>query len=90
MTTAADPCPQEFPMTLLDASVDVPADGRLTVSLPPGCPAAKVRVVVTADDAGTVPPDRGFAGLAIDTDFGADWDPAETFRREEMYGDDGR
>ena len=90
MTTAADPHPEEFPMTLLDATVDVPADRRLTVSLPPGCPAATVRVVVTADEARTGPADGGFAGLAIDTDFGADWHPAETFRREAMYGDDGR
>ena len=90
MTTAADLQPRDFPMTLLDAIVDVPADRRLIVPLPPGCPAATVRVIVTANHARTVPPDRGFAGLAIDTDFGADWDPAETFRREEMYGDDGR
>ena len=106
-------------MILLDTTVDVPADRRLVVDLPPGTPAAAaVRIVVTDAAAAaeliasepaaptggggessrggpwpTVQPGprgTGFDWLVPWSDFGRDWDPAETFRREDMYGDDGR
>ena len=87
-------------MTVLDATLEVPPDRRLTLDLPAGCDAARVRVTVTAEPAAARPgpagrcepgsPASGSGWLVIPTDFGADWDPEETFRREDMYGDDGR
>ena len=91
-------------MILLDATLEVPADGRLVVTLPPGSSAVAVRVLVTdavaapvpaAPPAPTPPDSREGAAIAlpwptIDTEFGAEWDPNETFRRVDMYGDDGR
>ena len=94
-------------MILLDATLAVPADGRLVVNLPPGPPVGSVRVLVTdavaapatpdgaasTEPRPTVPPGprgSGFAWLVPHSEFGKDRDPNETFRREDMYDDDGR
>ena len=80
-------------MILLDATLAVPADGRLVVNLPPGSPAGSVRVLVT--DAAEPAPDRGGtpepdAAVAWPVLEGAGW-PADTpLTRTEMYDDDGR
>ena len=52
--------------------------------------AAKAGPWPTVPPAPPGPRGSGFAWLAPHPDFGKDWDPNETFRREDMYGDDGR
>ena len=90
-------------MTVVDTTVEVPADRRVTLQLPSDLPTGRLRLVaIVAADQG-VGQNRDLPHLAPTRqpgepivipiprpDFGHDWDPDDTFRREEMYGDNGR
>ena len=90
-------------MTVVDTTVDVPEDRRVVLQLPSDLPTGVLRLVaVVAADRGVgrnrdlpAPPRTRKRGEPIvipvsNPDLGRDWDPADTFRREDMYGDDGR
>jgi hypothetical protein len=76
-------------MRALTAIATVRADHSLTMQVPADVPAGSHRVVVVFEEAA---PKKAFSN------FFADWpahdvslvDPQMTFRREDIYGDDGR
>ena len=85
-------------MTVVDTVVEVPEDRRVTLQFPSDLPVGRLRVIaVVATEERVVPaePPARRRGEPIvvpisNPNLGRDWDPADTFRREGLYGDDGR
>jgi hypothetical protein len=77
-------------MRTIETTVTIQADGTLTVKLPPDIEPGRRHVVLVIDEAKTKPTERAPSEPlnlhATEWDYPADY----TFRREDMYGDDGR
>ena len=75
-------------MRAIETTATVTEDGKLTVQMPPGVPPGEHRVVVVIDEQ---PSPSGASDLP---DLPAwpwhGWPADATFRREDLYGDDGR
>jgi hypothetical protein len=78
-------------MRTIETMATIAADGTLTAKLPPDIEPGQHRVVVVIDETRTQPtehrPSEPFPVLQVSA-WG--YPPDETFRREDMYGDDGR
>ena len=74
-------------MTVFYSTVDVPADRRVVLQLPPGLAADRVRVTVTTEEAEPKPPTPAASFPVI---AGAKWPDGMPSSRAEMYHDDGR
>jgi hypothetical protein len=75
-------------MKTIEATVEIPADGRLTLQLPPDVPRGRRRIVLVVEEE---PEERVAAALA---DFPVDdygpWPEGLSLRREDLYGEWGR
>ena len=65
----------------------VAPDGTLTVRLPSDVPPGEHRMVLVIDER---PVQRPHTPLKLNVGKLAGWPPDATYRREELYGDDGR
>jgi hypothetical protein len=75
-------------MRALTATAVVSADHTLTVALPSDIPPGPRTVVIVLDE--PTSPRRPGAALALAPHPVGPADPACTYRREDLYGDDGR
>jgi hypothetical protein len=75
-------------MRTIEATAHVGADGKLVVPVPPDIPPGEHRVVVVIEAAPAPPPRR--EPLRFSAHDLTLIDPSFTFRREDLYGDDGR
>ncbi|HJT78748.1 MAG TPA: hypothetical protein VJ739_16205 [Gemmataceae bacterium] len=75
-------------MRTITATAVIPPDHTLTVRLPEDIPPGTRTVLVVLEDGGGPPPAP--APLALSPHPVGPADPSCTYRREEIYGDDGR
>ena len=76
-------------MKTIEATVEIPPDGRLTLQLPPDVPRGKRRIVLMVEER---PEERSAATLSADlpvVDFGP-WPEGLSLRREVLYDERGR
>jgi hypothetical protein len=78
-------------MKSMQTTATVSVDGKLTVQLPPSIPPGEHRVLLVIDD-GARPPKARIPKppLALDVLRWEAWPADSTFRREDIYGDEGR
>jgi hypothetical protein len=78
-------------MKSMQMTATVSVDGKLTVQLPPSIPPGEHRVLLVIDD-GTVPSKARIPKppLALNVLRWDAWPADSTFRREDIYGDEGR
>ena len=74
-------------MRTIEAIATVTEDGKLTVNVPPDIPAGEHRVVLVVD---VSPLPEGYQPLRLHVWNLNAWPADFTFRREDLYGDDGR
>ena len=75
-------------MRTIETTAEVGPDGKLVVQLPPDIPPGPHRVVVVVEEQPAERPKREpMTFSAYDVEL---IDPNMTFRREDLYGDDGR
>ena len=81
-------------MRTIETTATIEADGTLTVKLPPDIEPGQHRVVLVIDEATTEPKKRATAEPFPVLDLHAfpwnNWPADATFRREDLYDDDGR
>jgi hypothetical protein len=81
-------------MRTIETVATIDADGTLTAKLPPDIEPGQHRVVVVIDEARTEPAERGrsesFPVLELHAFPWTNWPADATFRREDLYDDDGR
>ena len=76
-------------MKTIETVATVTEDGKLTVPAPPGIAPGKHRVVVVIEE--SVAPAARREPLQLHVlDLSGAWPPSCTFRREDLYDDDGR
>lgn len=75
-------------MKTIEATVEIPDDGRLTLQLPPDAPRGRRRIVLVVEEQ---PGDRPVASLADFpiVDVGP-WPEGLSLRREDLYDERGR
>ncbi|MSU61305.1 MAG: hypothetical protein EXS31_02750 [Pedosphaera sp.] len=80
------------PMITIDTVANITGDQMVKIPLPSPISPGPHRVVMVIDEAAAGPPAvsslNGPLGLSLLQMAG--WPPNSTFRREEIYGDDGR
>lgn len=76
-------------MTSVQTTATVSRDGKLVIQLPPSIPPGKHRVVLVIDH-GQTPVRLSKPPLKLNVMKWKAWSAASTFRREEIYGDEGR
>jgi hypothetical protein len=81
----------EDDMKSMQTTATVSVDGRLIVQLPPSIPPGEHRVLLVFDD-GTGPSKARIPKppLALNVLKWEAWSADSTFRRENLYGDEGR
>ncbi len=78
-------------MRTIEATAVVTAEGTLTVRVPPDIPPGEHQVVIMIGDAPAPAPARDpEAPLVLQVFSWVNWPADSTFRREDIYGDDGR
>ena len=75
-------------MRAIETIATVTEDGKLTAPMPPDVAPGAHRVVVI--DEQPAPASAPYQPLALNMGRFTGWPPDATFRREELYGDDGR
>jgi hypothetical protein len=75
-------------MRTIETTADVGTDGKLIVQLPSDVPPGPHRVVVVVEEQASERPKR--EPLTFSKHDLTLIDPSFTFRREDLYGDDGR
>lgn len=76
-------------MRTIETTVTIEPDGKLVLQLPPDVPPGERRVVLVIEEppatlAGPLPP------LSLQSFAWPAWPADSTFRREDLYDDDGR
>lgn len=79
-------------MRTIETTAVVTSDGKLTITLPSDITPGEHRVVVVIDTNGTSPSPKRLPKppLRLASWKWEAWPEESTFRREDMYGDDGR
>jgi hypothetical protein len=75
-------------MRTIETAAEVGPDGKLVVQIPPDVPPGPHRVVVVVEEQPAERPKR--EPLTFSKHDLTLIDPSFTFRREDLYGDDGR
>lgn len=78
-------------MKSMQTTATVSVDGKLTVQLPPSIPPGEHRVLLVIDD-GAMPSKTRIPKppLSLNVLRWEAWPADSTFRREDIYGDEGR
>lgn len=72
-------------MKTIEVTVEIPADGRLTLQLPPDVPRGRRRIVLVVEEQPGDAPARSLDDFPV-VDVGP-WPEDLSLRREDMYGE---
>ena len=75
-------------MKTIEALVEIPADGRLTLQLPPDVPRGRRRIVLVIEEQVAEAPATTLADFPV-VDVGP-WPEGLSVSREDIYGERGR
>ena len=77
-------------MRTIETTAVIEPDGKLILQLPPDIPPGEHRIVLVIDETAVSLPDTPMPPLQLQVFDWPNWPDEATFRREDIYDDDGR